>query len=63
MASSRGILDCASLSAAVIRVVIGWVGLLDRLPDDLVAEDRLAVDHGRNLQVGCAQVEADAIAV
>ena len=39
------------------------VGLLARLPDDLLAEDRLAVDHRGDLAVGGAQVEADAAAV
>ena len=64
MASSRGSFDSASFSAAgIFAVVVGRVGLLDRLPHDLLAEDRLAVDHRRHLEVGRAEVEADAAAV
>ena len=39
------------------------VRLLDRLPHDLLAEDRLPVDDGRHLHVRGAQVEADAAAI
>ena len=64
MASSRGIFDAASFSAA--RILPRWyagIGLLDRLPHDLFAEDRLAVDDGRHLQVRRAEIEPDAAAV
>ena len=43
--------------------MIAGVGLRTRLPDDLFAVDRLAVNHRRNLAVGCAQVKADPAAV
>ena len=43
--------------------MIRWVGLLDRLPNDLLAEKRFAVQHCGHLQVGRAQVEPDARAV
>ena len=64
MASSRGSFDRASSQRRDDPlVVVGWIGLFDRLPHDLVAEDRLAIDHRRDLQIGRAQVEADAAAV
>jgi hypothetical protein len=63
MASSRGSLLWARRSAARdAQVVVVRVGLLHRLPDDLVAPHRLPVDHGRHLEVRRAQVEADAAA-
>jgi len=34
-----------------------------RIPPDLLAEDDLAVDHGRGLAVAGAQVEADPAAL
>ncbi len=46
-----------------LAVVILGVGVLARLPDDLFAEDRLAIHHRADLAVGCAQVEADPAAV
>ena len=64
IASSRGSFDLRQLQRRDDPlVVVGRIGLLDRLPHDLVAEDRLAIDHGRDLQIGRAQVEADAAAV
>ena len=54
----------ASFSASrIFGLVIRRVGLLDRLPDDFLAEDGLAIHDGRHLQVGRAEVEADPTAV
>jgi hypothetical protein len=40
--------------------VIGWVGLVPRVPRNLRAEDRLTVLHSRDLVIACAQIKADA---
>ena len=48
---------------ADVPVVVVRIGLARRLPDDLFAEDRLAVDDGRHLHVRSPEVEADPAAV
>ncbi|MEZ4767990.1 MAG: hypothetical protein R2844_06125 [Caldilineales bacterium] len=70
--AGRAAADCVQPRQLALRqsqrsddalVVVGRVGLLHRLPDDLVAPYRLPVEHGRHFEVGRAQVEADAAAV
>jgi hypothetical protein len=43
--------------------VIAGVSLIARVPLDLLTEDRPAVDDGRDLHVGSAEVESDTAAV
>ncbi len=64
MASSRGSFSSRQLQHGHdLLVVISRVGLVARVPLHLLGEDRLAVDHRRDLDIRSAQVEADPAAI
>ena len=64
MASTRGILEAARLERGYDAVIM-VLGVCLELgePDDFLGIDALAVNHGGDLPVGAAGVEADAAAV